>query len=125
MESTREEVKLGSREARQRHCCGTSLLKCSEVVSWLTEDDKRYPGRQVERGKRLRHALRRIERTSHPRPDARDVVNTINYERDSAIGLRLQRAAESGDKSVLVRREARTLVVDEPRVLRCETIEKA
>jgi len=53
------------------------------------------------------------------------VVNTINYERDSAIGLRLQRAAESGDKSVLVRREARTLVVDEPRVLRCETIEKA
>ena len=56
MESTREEVKLGSRQARQRHCCGTSLLKCSEVVSWLTEDDD-LPGRQVERGERLRHAL--------------------------------------------------------------------
>ena len=124
-EPAREQLDLRLREARERDGGGTGLVKCSEVTPRLAEDDERHSRREVERRERLRHAVRWIERAPHPGPDARDVVDAVDDERDPAIGLQLERAAERVHQRVLVRCEAWSLIVDESRVLRREATEKA
>lgn len=86
---------LRSRQARELDGSGTRLPECSEVNPWLAEDVESHARREIKHRKRLRHALRWVERAPGPGPNARDVVDAVDNERDPAIGLQLKGAAKS------------------------------
>jgi len=91
----------------------------------LAKNDDDCARREIKRCERLRHAPRWVERTSHPGPNTRDVIDTIDDERDPAIGFQITRPAEAGDKRLLVGGKSRALILNKSRIRPCESPDEA